>query len=130
MLINVRLCISGIMTLEQSSHKKYCFAYMCCRVWFSCTHSGYSKYDWAKCANAANTANRIWGMINRTCSCKSRLLVGTLYKSVVHLHLDYGAQTWKHHLGNDMGFLEKILHRATHMIEENKNFLFCHMTRN
>ena len=41
-----------------------------------------------QCLKAANTANRIMGMIYRTVSHKSRLLVDTLYESLVRPHLN------------------------------------------
>jgi len=48
-----------------------------------------------QCNKAANTANRILGRINRTFSSKPRVLVNTLYKSLVRPHLDYCSQAWR-----------------------------------
>jgi len=71
-----------------------------------------------QCLKATNTANRILGMINRTFSHKSRLLVDTLYKSLVRPHLDYCAQAWRPFLKKDIELLEKVQHRASRMVEE------------
>jgi len=50
----------------------------------------------------------ILGMINRTFSYKPRVLVNTLYKSLVRLHLDYCSGAWWPHLRKDIDTLEKV----------------------
>ena len=71
-----------------------------------------------QCNKAANTANRILGMINRTFSYKPRVLVNTLYKSLVRPHLDYCSQAWRPHLGKGIDTREEVERRATHMVTE------------
>jgi hypothetical protein len=71
-----------------------------------------------QCNKAANTANRILGMINRTFSYKPRILVNTLYKSLVRPHLDYCSQAWRPHLRKDIDTLEKVQRRASRMVTE------------
>jgi len=69
-----------------------------------------------QCNKAANTANRILGMISRTFSYKPCVLVNTLYKSLVRPHLDYCSQAWRPHLKKDIDTLEKVQRRASRMV--------------
>jgi len=55
-------------------------------------------------------------MINRTFSYKPRVLVNTLYKSLVRPHLDYCSEAWRLHLREDIDTLEKLQHRASRMV--------------
>ena len=71
-----------------------------------------------QCLKAANTANKIMGMMNRTFSYKSKLLVDTLYTSLVRPHLDYCAQAWRPFLREDIDLLENVQHRASRMVQE------------
>ena len=71
-----------------------------------------------QCQKAANAANRILGMINRTFSHKSKHLVDTLYISLVRPHLDYCAQAWRPFLRKDIDLLEKVQRRASRMVQE------------
>ena len=71
-----------------------------------------------QCQKAANNANRILGMINRTFNHKSKHLVGTLYISLVRPHLDYCAQAWRPFLRKDIDLLEKVQRRASRMVQE------------
>ena len=70
-----------------------------------------------QCAEAAKKGNRILGMISRTFSCKSKVIVKQLYKSLVRPHLDSCVQVWRPHLKKDIEVLEKVQRRATRMVE-------------
>ena len=70
-----------------------------------------------QCAEAAKKGNRILGMINRTFSCKSKVIVKQLYKSLVRPHLDSCVQVWRPHLKKDIEVLEKVQRRATRMVD-------------
>jgi len=70
-----------------------------------------------QCMDAANTANRILGMINRTFSYKSKPVINSLYTFLVCPHLDYCTQAGKPYLRNDIDSLEKVrcrLYSFTH----------------
>jgi ribonucleases P/MRP protein subunit RPP40 len=69
-----------------------------------------------QCVKAANTANRILGMISRTFVYKSSHIICQLYKSLVRPHLEYCAQTWRPHLEKDKLLLERVQRRATRMV--------------
>ena len=68
-------------------------------------------------AEAAKKGNRILGMISRTFSCKSKVIVKQLYKSLVRPHLDSCVQVWRPHLKKDIEVLEKVQRRATRMVD-------------
>ena len=70
-----------------------------------------------QCAEAAKKGNRILGMISRTFSCKSKVIVKQLYKSLVRPHLDSCVQVWRPHLKKDIEVLEKVQRRATRMVD-------------
>jgi len=55
-------------------------------------------------------------MINKTFSYKPRVLVNTLYKSLVRPHFDYCTQAWRPHLRKDTDTLEKVQRRASCMV--------------
>jgi len=69
-----------------------------------------------QCNKAANTADRSLGMINRTFSYKPRVLVNTLYKSLVRPHLEYCSQAWRQHIRKDIDTLEKVHRRASRKV--------------
>ena len=56
-------------------------------------------------------------MISRTFSCKSKVIVKQLYKSLVRPHLDSCVQVWRPHLKKDIEVLEKVQRRATRMVD-------------
>ena len=70
-----------------------------------------------QCAEAAKKGNRILGMIKRTFSCKSKLIMKNLYKSLVRPHLDSCVQAWRPHLKKDIEVLEKVQRRANKMVD-------------
>ena len=72
----------------------------------------------AHCAKVVNTANRILGMISRTFTSRSRVIILQLYRSLVRPHLDYCAQAWRPHLKKDILAIEKVQRRATRMIDD------------
>ena len=69
-----------------------------------------------QCIKAANSANRMLGMIKRNFVCKDKDVIMPLYKTLVRPHLDYCVQAWRPHLVKDVTRLEKIQRRATKMI--------------
>jgi ribonuclease P/MRP protein subunit RPP40 len=71
-----------------------------------------------QCTRAANTANRVLGMINRTFSHKSKLPIDALYNSLVRPELDYYAQAWRPFLKKDIDLLVKVKRRASRMVQE------------
>ena len=49
------------------------------------------------CTTAIKKANKILGLINRTFTLKNETTI-TLYKALVHPHLEYAVQTWAPYL--------------------------------
>ena len=74
------------------------------------------------CSEIVKTCNRILGMISRTFTSRSKVIILKLYKSLVRPHLDYCAQAWRPHLQKDINILEKVQRRATRMIEGFKGY--------
>ena len=58
-----------------------------------------------QCIKAANTANQILGMINKTIVCKHADIILPLFKSLVRPHIVYCIQAWRPWLQKD--FIEK-----------------------
>ncbi len=71
-----------------------------------------------QCIKAAKKGNQILGLIKRTITCRSKEIIGRLYKSLVRPHLEYCIQAWRPHLVKDIDILEKVQRRATRMIRE------------
>ena len=69
-----------------------------------------------QCNKAANTANRMLGMIKRNFVSRGREILLPLYKSVVRPHLDYCVQAWRPHFMKDISRLEKVQRRMTKMV--------------
>ena len=69
-------------------------------------------------AKVVKSANRILGMIRRTITCKNKINILSLYKTLVRPILDYGAAVWSPHQRGDIEKVEKIQRRATKMIKE------------
>ena len=69
-------------------------------------------------AKVVKSANRILGMIRRTITCKNKMNILSLYKTLVRPILDYGAAVWSPHQRGDIEKVEKIQRRATKMIKE------------
>ncbi|XP_069185887.1 uncharacterized protein [Procambarus clarkii] len=67
---------------------------------------------------AVKRANQTLGIIKRTFTFKENKVIVQLYKSLVHLHLDYCIQAWRPYLHKDIAALEKVQHRATKIIPE------------
>ena len=67
------------------------------------------------------TANQVLGMIYRTFAYKSRDIILPLYKSLLHLYLEYCVQAWCPHLKKDIDLIEKLQWRGTTMIVELKH---------
>ena len=63
-----------------------------------------------------NKANSILGTINKTFEYKDRIIMTTLYKSLVRPHLEYANQIWAPHLVKHVTALENVQHRATKAI--------------
>jgi ribonucleases P/MRP protein subunit RPP40 len=61
-----------------------------------------------QCKKAANTANKVLGMINRTIANKEAKILLPLYKSLVRPHLEYCIQVWNPYLHKDIKTLEKF----------------------
>ena len=74
--------------------------------------------SYQQCIKAANTGNKILGMIKRTIVSRNKDIIMPLNKSLVRPDLDYCIQAWKPHLRKDINTLEKIQRRATKLIEE------------
>ena len=72
----------------------------------------------SQCIKAANTGNKILGMIYRTFTNKTKNIMLQLYKSLVRPHLDYCSQAWNPHFKKDSDLLERVQRRATRMITE------------
>ena len=73
-----------------------------------------------QCRKAAYKGNQILGLINRTITCKKKMVILRLYKSLVRPHLEYCIQAWRPHLKKDIEVLERVQRRATRMMEEGK----------
>ena len=70
-----------------------------------------------QCAEAVKKGNRILGMISKTFSCKSKVIVKQLYKSLVRPQLDSCVQVLRPHLKKDIEVLEKVQRKATRMMD-------------
>ena len=70
-----------------------------------------------QCARAANTGNKLLGIVKRTFKTKSVKIMVPLYKSIIRPHLEYAVQAWRPHLKKDIEMLEAVQHRATKCIE-------------
>ncbi len=69
-----------------------------------------------QCLKAANSANKILGMIKRNIKSRSKEVIVRLYKALVRPHLEYCVQVWCPYLNKDIKCLEKVQRRATRMI--------------
>lgn len=74
-----------------------------------------------QCSTVAKKCFQILGMINRTFTCKSKIILIPLFKSLIRPHLDYCVQVWRPHLQKDIDVLERVQRRATRMICECKD---------
>ena len=70
-----------------------------------------------QCSKAANTANRILGLIRRSIVNRSKNIMIKLYKSLVRPYLDYCIQIWKPYLNKDIITLEKVQRRFSRMVQ-------------
>ena len=70
----------------------------------------------AQCSRAAKTANRVFGMIRRTFTCKDEQTIMHIYKSLVRPHLEYCIQAWRPYLTQDIEILEKVQRCATKIV--------------
>jgi hypothetical protein len=70
-----------------------------------------------QCSKAVCTANKVFGMIRRSFTCRSKVVIRTLYKSLVRPHLEYCMQAWRPYLAKDIDALERVQKRATRLIE-------------
>ena len=57
-----------------------------------------------QCIKAANTANQILGMINRTIVCKNADIILPLFKSLVQPLIEYCIQAWRPWLQKDIAW--------------------------
>ena len=69
-----------------------------------------------QCSKAVCTANKVLGMIRRSFTCRSKVVIRTLYKSLVRPHLEYCMQAWRPYLVKDIEALERVQKRATRLI--------------
>ena len=72
----------------------------------------YSK----QCSLAAGRANRVLGVIKRTCQSRTQDIIIKLYKALVRPHLEYAIQAWCPYLQRDIDVLERVQRRATKLI--------------
>ncbi|XP_072039772.1 uncharacterized protein [Amphiura filiformis] len=64
----------------------------------------------------ANKATRVVGVIKRTFDHMDEHVFKTLYKSMVHPHLEYANSVWSPYLKRDIDKLEKVQRRATKIV--------------
>src|SRR5215831_6184977 len=69
-----------------------------------------------QCTIAANSANKILGLIKRSIHFKNKDIVLRLYKALVRPKLEYCIQVWSPYLRKDIDILERVQKRATKMI--------------
>ena len=63
----------------------------------------------SQCATAENFFYQVLGMITRTFTCRNKVLMMKLYKTLVRPHLEYSIQAWRPHLQKDIyTFLKKF----------------------
>ena len=67
------------------------------------------------CTTAIKKANKILGLINRTFTLKNETTM-TLYKALVHPHLEYAVQTWAPYLQKDIKRLKGVQRRACTLV--------------
>ena len=77
-----------------------------------------------QCLKAAKKGNQVLGMIARAFTCKNKVIMLNLYKSLVRPHLEYCIQAWRPHLVKDKKVLEKVQRRASRMITECKGMTY------
>ena len=78
----------------------------------------------SQCVAAANSANKILGMINRTIVNKDTRIILKLYQSLVRPKLEYCIQAWRPYLQKDIDLMEKVQRRATRMMTKDKNLSY------
>lgn len=71
-----------------------------------------------QCIKAANTANKVLGMIKRNIKSRRKDIIVRLYKTLVRPHLEYCVQAWCPYQKKDIEILERVQRRATRMIAE------------
>ena len=72
---------------------------------------------YAKCLAVVNKANRLFGLIMKSFLCITPEMFTGLYKALVRPVLEYGNLIWGPHYISDMCKLEKILQKATRMVQ-------------
>ena len=77
-----------------------------------------------QCSKGVKTANKILGMINKTISYKSEVVILQLYKSLVRPHIEYCIQAWRPRLIKDISLIESVQHRATRLISSLKGLSY------
>lgn len=77
-----------------------------------------------QCAQAANKANRLFGLVKRTFANRDKNSMLILYKSLIRPHLDYCTVAWRPQLTKDIDKLERIQRRITKSIKECKGMQY------
>jgi len=67
-------------------------------------------------AHAANKAQQVLGLVNRSFTYKDSDLLKQLYVALIRPHLEYGNAVWHPFLKKDIQLLERVQHRATKLI--------------
>jgi len=85
----------------------------------------YSTYVFGCILETRFQRTHVFGFSKDDWTIKPRVLVNTLYKSLVRPHLDYCSQAWRLHLRKDIDTLDKVQRRASRIL----NFEAGPMTR-
>ena len=82
-----------------------------------------SKVD-LQCRKAANTCNRILGLIRRSFSTKDSSLMLKLYQTYILPHLDYAIAVWNPSARKDKDILEAVQRRFSRMVSGMKGLSY------
>ena len=69
-----------------------------------------------QCLAAYKKASRMLRMIGRTIIYKNKLILLSLYKTLIRPHLEYCLSAWSPHYEKDKSLLERVQNRFTRMI--------------
>ena len=73
-----------------------------------------NELKWSKhCQNAYTKANRVLGMINRTICSKDKIILTSLYKTLVRPHLEYCSPAWSPYYNKKLSYCWETVRRES-----------------